>query len=82
MACGLPIVTTRHAGIPDHLEDGINARLVEPGDVDGFASAINELCSSVPQQERLGRAARNYAVENLDYRISHQRIEQFMGLQE
>jgi colanic acid/amylovoran biosynthesis glycosyltransferase len=82
MACGLPIVTTRHAGIPDHLEDGINARLVEPGDVDGFASAINELCASVPQQERLGRAARNYAVENLDYRISHQRIEQFMGLQE
>ncbi len=80
MACGLPIITTRHAGIPDHLKDTINARLLEPGDTDGFAEAICALFSSRAERERLGRAAREYAVAHLDFRISHRRIENFIGL--
>lgn len=80
MACGLPIVTTNHAGIPDHIRSGENGLLVEPGDVDGFAEAIDTLCNSSKLRKILGNAARQYAVEKLDYRLSHGRIENFMGL--
>ena len=78
MACGLPIVTTRHAGIPDHITHGENGLLVEPGDVSAFANAITTLSESPAQRKKLGDAARKYAVDELDYRISHQRIEKFM----
>lgn len=80
MACGLPIVTTRHAGIPDHVEDGVNGRLTEPGDIEGMAQAIAVLSGDSLLRANLGAAARQYAVRELDYRISHSRIEAFMGL--
>lgn len=80
MSCGIPIVTTRHAGIPDHLEDGVNGLVVEPNDVDGFSNAIAKVASSKELQTKFGRNARDYAVNNLDYRISHQKIERFLGL--
>lgn len=80
MACALPIVTTRHAGIPDHLQDRKTALLVEPRDAPAFTRAISELCNSPQLGRKLGQAAREYALANLDYRISHQRIETFMGI--
>ena len=78
MACGLPVVTTRHAGIPDHVSHGKNGMLVEPGDISAFADAISALCASPALRKKLGNAARKYAVDELDYRISHQRIHEFM----
>lgn len=80
MSCGLPIVTTRHAGIPDHLEDGVNGLMVEPNDVKSFSNAIARVANSEELQSKLGNCARNYAVNNLDYRISHLKIEKFLGL--
>ena len=80
MACGLPIVTTRHAGIPDHISDGENGLLVEPGDINAFANAISRLCESQQLRQKLGQTARRYAVEQVDYRISHSKIEKFMGM--
>lgn len=80
MSCGLPIVTTRHAGIPDHIEDRKNGMLVAPHDEDGFTQAIDGLMQSSSRREHIGEQARIYAMEHLDYRVSHQRIEKFMGL--
>lgn len=38
-ACGIPVVATRVGGIPEVLQDGHGARLLEVGDVDGLAQA-------------------------------------------
>ncbi|MEQ3625872.1 MAG: glycosyltransferase [Celeribacter sp.] len=80
MACGVPIVTTRHSGVPEHVFDGISGRVVEPGDVDAFAAALGQLAADPALRETLGRNARAHAVAELDYRDLFKRIETFMGL--
>ncbi len=80
MACGLPVITTRHGGIPDHLSNGVNSILLEPGDEDGFANALLEMSKSLQIRQKLGAEAREYAITHLDYRISHRKIEEFMGI--
>jgi glycosyltransferase involved in cell wall biosynthesis len=42
-ACGVPIVACRAGGIPEAVRHGLNGYLVEPGDSDGLAAAMNEL---------------------------------------
>jgi len=58
LAAGLPIVATRHAGIPDTVSDGINSLLVEPGDPRGLASALLTLRKDARLRRQLGRNAR------------------------
>ena len=78
MSCGLPIVTTRHAGIPDHITQDVNGLLVEEGDLTGFSDALDRLAADTKLRKRLGAAARSYAVENIDYRVCHAKIEAFL----
>ena len=40
MACGLPIVAARATGSTSLVADGVTGRLVEPGDISGFADAV------------------------------------------
>jgi len=40
MASGLPVVATRVGGIPEHVEEGGSALLVEPGDASAMSMAI------------------------------------------
>lgn len=57
MAAGLPIVATRHRGIPDTVGDE-QAVLLEPGDTDALATALLRLAGDEELRARLGRAAR------------------------
>jgi len=43
MDAGLPIVTTRIFGMAEHLQDGVNALLVDPQDPRGLATALDRL---------------------------------------
>jgi glycosyltransferase involved in cell wall biosynthesis len=54
MAAGVPVVATRAGSLPEVLGDG--ASLVEVGDVDGLAAALDRLLSDEKQRESL-RAA-------------------------
>ena len=58
MASGLPIVSTRTVGVVDCLEDGVNAALVEPGDVDALTQAIQRMLHD--DAYRIGLAQRAY----------------------
>lgn len=42
-ASGLPIISTRHSGIPEVVRHGINGYLVEENDIDGMAKYMCEL---------------------------------------
>ena len=57
-ATGLPIVATRHAGIPDVVIDGETGFLVDEHDVDGMAQRMLRLAEDPVLAGRLGRAAR------------------------
>jgi len=53
---GLPVVATRHAGIPEVVIDGTTGLLVEEGDVPGMAEAMAQLVRDPQIAGRLGAA--------------------------
>ena len=64
-ACGLPMITTREAG--DVVRDGIEGIIVQPGDVDAIAAALEHLYQHPEIVERMGKAARERVVENFTW---------------
>jgi colanic acid/amylovoran biosynthesis glycosyltransferase len=58
MAAGACVIATRHAGIPEIVEDGTSGRLLAEGDVPGMATAVVELADDPVERHRLGQAAR------------------------
>lgn len=57
MATGLPVVTTRHGGIPEAVRDGVNGRLLDENDVPALTRIMVELSSDYPAALALGRQA-------------------------
>lgn len=57
-ATGLPVVSTRHGGIPDVVIDGDTGFLVAEGDVAAMAAAMERLVADPVLASRLGDAAR------------------------
>ncbi len=57
-ATGLPVVATRHGGIPDAVVSGETGFLVEEGDVKGMAAGMIRLVADPLLAARLGSAAR------------------------
>jgi glycosyltransferase involved in cell wall biosynthesis len=57
MACGLPIVATRVGAIPETIASGSEGLLVEPGDLEGLASAMETLLSDEKKRKELGANA-------------------------
>lgn len=70
MATGLPVVSTRHSGIPELVDDNVTGLLVEERDIEGYARALERLCRS-PQD--WGRAARDRVERAFD--IDKQNVE-------
>lgn len=56
MACGLPVVGTRIAGVTDVVEDGVSGLLVEPGDAAALAAAMRALLSDPSRRAACGAA--------------------------
>ncbi len=64
-ACGLPQITTREAG--DLVRDGVEGIIVQPGDVDAIAAAIEQLHTHPEIVDQMGSAARRRVVENFTW---------------
>ncbi|MGB5830366.1 MAG: glycosyltransferase [Thiohalocapsa sp.] len=59
---GLPVVSTRHAGIPQVVAEGETGFLVDEGDAKGMAVAMRRLVESPALAGTLGKAARDRAL--------------------
>jgi len=57
MAYGLPVISTRHSGIPEAITDGQDGLLVEHPDPPSLATAIRQLIENPSLYERLSRNA-------------------------
>jgi glycosyltransferase involved in cell wall biosynthesis len=57
-ACGVPVVSTRHAGILDAVLEGETGFLVDERDVAGMARAVIRLVNDAEFSVQVGRAAR------------------------
>jgi len=67
---GLPVVSTRHAGIPELIIEGVSGFLVEERDCDGFAEAMRTLALSPELREKMGMAG--HAVVSENFNILHE----------
>jgi colanic acid/amylovoran biosynthesis glycosyltransferase len=63
MATGMPVVSTRHSGIPELVEDGVSGYLVSERDVGALASRLRDLVEHPERWPAMGRAGRT-RVEN------------------
>jgi UDP-glucose:(heptosyl)LPS alpha-1,3-glucosyltransferase len=58
MACGLPVITSSHAGVSALLHDGIDGFVLpDPQDTHHLARIIQQLHSDAPLRSRIGEAA-------------------------
>jgi colanic acid/amylovoran biosynthesis glycosyltransferase len=60
---GLPVIATRHAGIPDVVIEGETGFLVDEGDVGAMAKAIIAVADQPALAARMGSAARARALQ-------------------
>jgi glycosyltransferase involved in cell wall biosynthesis len=66
MACGLPVVSTRIAGIPDLVIEGETGLLVTPGEPGELADALQRLLGDTQLAETLAKAGRRHVLEMFD----------------
>src|SRR5690242_19001880 len=71
-ASGLPMITTREAG--DVVRDGVEGVIVQPGDVDAIAAAIEHLFRHPEIVASMGAAARQRVVENFTWDLYRTRM--------
>lgn len=57
-AAGTPVVASRVGALADRVRDGVNGRLVPPGDVDALAAVLRELTADPTALARLGAGVR------------------------
>jgi glycosyltransferase involved in cell wall biosynthesis len=66
MAAGLPVVASRVGGVPEQVVDGETGLLVDPGDPEPLAAALERLAGDPALRRRLGAAGRARAEERFD----------------
>ncbi|MGH8610538.1 MAG: glycosyltransferase [Gammaproteobacteria bacterium] len=68
MASGLPVISTRHSGIPELIDDGVSGYLVDERDVAGYAVKLRAILRCGVEMGRRGRAVVesrfNLAIQN------------------
>ncbi len=67
MAAGTAIVAPRHGPIEELVEDGVEALLFEPRDLDGLVAAVLELAGDPDRRRDLGQAAARRAHGSLSW---------------
>ena len=68
MACGVPVVSTRVAAIPEAVEDGVNGLLVPPADPEALAEALVRMIRDPELAAALGARARASLEERFELR--------------
>lgn len=66
MACGCAIVSTRHAGIPEAVEEGVNGFLVDEFDFEGYRNEIRKMLYREVDIGRMMASSRERAVARFD----------------
>ncbi|MDZ4161073.1 MAG: glycosyltransferase family 4 protein [Burkholderiales bacterium] len=69
MSRGLPCLSTRTAGIPELIEDGVSGLLAAPSDVAGLGERIRQLADSPALRQQLGQQGRERVTR--DYHLGH-----------
>jgi colanic acid/amylovoran biosynthesis glycosyltransferase len=74
-ASGLPVVGTKHSGIPEAIDEGATGFLAPEGDVGALAARLADLLGSEPLRRDMGTAARRLAERKFSRQMLTERLE-------
>ena len=76
MAAGKPVVGTNVGGIPYLVEDGVHGRLVNAGDHEALANALQEVLEDPVRRAEMGRLAKQEAIARFSaHKVGDQMME-------
>jgi len=78
LASGLPVISTRHSGIPEIVRHGETGLLVAEGDVAGMAQAIIDLAHNPESWQGYGEAGRTVLEEEFAMPVVQRRLRSFL----
>lgn len=76
MCSKLPVISTRHAGIPDVIEDRVNGLLVDERDNDGLEYALSTFIEHPELRQRCAENARNTVLKNYTVDRMKEKLDQ------
>ena len=65
-ACGLPVLSTLHSGIPEVVADGQSGLLVPEGDSEALADGLSTLVARADDWPEMGRRGREHVAHEYD----------------
>jgi glycosyltransferase involved in cell wall biosynthesis len=71
----VPAVAFAIDGTPEVVLDGRTGRLIQLGDLAGFASALVELAGDPDARARMGAAGREHCRDRFDWRVMVEKLE-------
>lgn len=75
MAARRPVLTTRIAGIPELVEDGVSGRIVAPGDAESLAEAMVDMLRDPERAREYGKAGREKVRQDFDVAAEAARLD-------
>ena len=82
MAAALPVVSTRHAGIPEAVIEGETGFLVNEGDVDGMARCLVRLAEDAGLRSQFGHAGWQRARHRFTWDQERTALLELLGLKD
>ena len=79
LACGVPVVSTFHAGIPEVVKDGVTGYLVPERDVQHLSTALERLANSPDLRVAMGERGRSTIKERHDIGKLNDRLVEVYG---
>ena len=79
MAGGVPVLATRHSGIPELVEDGVSGVLVGERDAAGLAARLGDLAAGPDRWESLGGAGRRKVEQEFNIHRLNDRLEALLA---
>lgn len=74
-AYGVPVITTPVGGLPDVLEDGVNALVFNYRDVDVLANSLKELMGNEAKRKEMSLYSRSFSAQKFSLEIISQSID-------
>ncbi|URI09508.1 glycosyltransferase [Aquincola tertiaricarbonis] len=74
-ACGVPVVATKHGGIPEAVIDGESGYLVGERDSSALAEALKLVLSSESRRHAMGAAGRRLVEERFNVHLQSEKLE-------
>ncbi|PIG90645.1 glycosyltransferase [Gloeocapsopsis sp. IPPAS B-1203] len=74
-ACGIPVISTQHSGIPEAILDGATGFLVAERDYTALAEKLDIILSDPSLGKKMGQQGRELVCENFDLRKQTLKLE-------